>query len=277
VRWTTACAIVLGLGTLQSGGEPRIRVAPLDYASRVDVTVHGRPFTSYVHLSSMRVPSLTPIHGLEGAAVQSLAFGHGDVNGIDFSPAASGGGGRQAGRIVLRRLIETVSSDNEGRLSVETDWVAPDGALVLKEHSWFSFRAEGARRTIDRTTRLSAVRGRVVLGASKEPALAVILADESRSARAPTGAGPRATERPGTLPWIAVSGAQHTVALFDHPGNPGSPATGTAASGRLAFTPAASIEIDAGSSRTFVYRLLLDDRELSADAIRVDYDAFTRR
>jgi hypothetical protein len=280
VRWTTACAIVLGLAeALQSGSEPRIRVAPLDYASRVDVTVDGRPFTSYVHLSSMRVPSLTPIHDSEGAAAQSFAFGHGDVNGIDFLRADGKGTGRSAGRIVLRRIIETVSSDTEGRLSLETDWVAPDGALVLKEHTWFTFRADGARRTIDRTTRLSAVRGRVVLAAETEPALAVLLPEAAAGTRARvlTGAGGDDANRPAPTPWVAVTGARSTVAVFDHPGNPGAPAAGAASTRRLAFTPAASIEIDAGASRTFFYRLLLDGGALSAAAIAAEYEAFTRR
>jgi hypothetical protein len=284
VRWTTLLAFALCLaGAPFTRGAPRIQVVPIDYASRVDVLLDGRPFTSYVHLSSMRIPALTPIHDSEGTAIHAFTLGHGNVNGIDFSAKPQLTAIR--GRIVMRRIIEAVSADEEGRLSLEADWLGPDEEVVLKEHTWLTFRATSSRRSIDRVSRLSALRGRVVLGGSGGPGLTVRLAEEGdrKAGKAhhadgtvTDGAGGRARSR-----WIAVSAAagprQTTVAVFDHPSNPGFPPYAGVDSGLLALTPAARVEIESGSSRTLRYRLLVASDGMTRRELEKEFEAFARQ
>lgn len=283
MRWTPLLAFALCLaGVPFTRGAPRIQVVPIDYASRVDVLLEGRPFTSYVHLSSMRIPALTPIHDSEGTAIHAFTLGHGNVNGIDFSAKPQVTSIR--GRIVMRRIIEAVSADEEGRLSLEADWLGPDEEVVLKEHTWLTFRATSSRRSIDRVSRLSALRGRVVLGESGGPGLTVRLAEEDRRAGKAYNANGTVTGgagEPARSRWIAVSGAagprQTTVAVFDHPSNPGFPPYAVVDSGLLALTPAARVEIESGSSRTLRYRLLVGSDGMTRREIEKEFEAFARQ
>jgi hypothetical protein len=185
------------------------------------------------------------------------------VNGVDFSAQSREAGVRAGGRIVLRRIIEAVSGDGEGRLSLEADWLGPADDLLLKEHTWFTFRATPAGRTIERVSRLAAVRGPVTLADSPAPSLILFVADgfggalaTARSAEGPVRLAAGETVRSRWVALSAGAGARRsTVALFDHPDNPGFPGRAEAQPDRLSFRPAAPIEIEAGSSRTVRYRL----------------------
>jgi len=286
--------LLLCLAPGRSPAAPRVQVLPIDYASRVDVQIDGQPFTSYVHLAAMRIPALTPIRDARGRTVSGelvradgvggrtwtaggLLFAHGNVNGVDFSLQPRGG--VQTGHIALRRIIEAVSGEGEGRLSLEADWLGPGDALLLKEHTWLLFKALPQGRTIERVSRLSAVRGRVTLGDSQAPALILLVADGLAAAPAAvrSAEGPLRLQPDETVEsrWVALSsgtGARRsTIALFDHPENPGFPGRADARRARLSYRPAVPIEIEAGTSRTWWYRVaiggwdpLMMERELGA-------------
>src|SRR3712207_8873458 len=49
------------------------------------------------------------------------------------------------GTIVHRRVIEAISGQDRGELTVEMDWVEPAGTPLLKEQAHFIFRATGDR------------------------------------------------------------------------------------------------------------------------------------
>lgn len=271
-----------------TGAQPkaRIQVVPHEVAPRVDVLVDGRAFTSYVYLRSLPRPSLDPIRAATGAVVtrDGFWFGHGDVNGIDFSGGGAPQGDSGAGRIVHRRVIEATSSDHEGQLGVEMTWLGPNEALTMVEDARFAFRGDERVRSIDRLTRLSAVRGPVRLGRNARGLAGIRLAEGFLTRRSvilgPEGHVDRDDASGARRPWLAVSGFvgshQITVALLDHPQNPGFPnAWRLDESGALEITPTADVNIDAGRSVTFRHRLVVSSGQVNAAAIAGEFQRFS--
>jgi hypothetical protein len=179
---------------------PRIHVAADAVAPRVDVTIDGKPFTSYVFERAQKKPFLYPLRTASGTVVTrgypieprpfertdhphhiGLWFNYGDVNGLDFwnnSDAVPAARAARMGTVVHKRVIEATSGADQGQLSVEMDWVDSNGAVLLKEHTVFVFRGDARTRSIDRITRLTAMTAPVVLGDNKEGLLGIRVARE---------------------------------------------------------------------------------------------------
>jgi hypothetical protein len=266
-----AAAIVLSVSlAFAAVGEraPRIQVVPHEVAPRVDVLVRGKPYTSYVYVRSLPRPLLQSVRVTSGAvaAPEALWFRHADVNGIDFSADGALREDQHRGRIVHRRVIEASSSDKEGQLGVELEWHGPDDALMLVEDARFVFRDRGRARSIDRLTRLSAVRGPIRLGLNPAAVVGVRLPEGFLKVRTILGEPERRMggwEIPASRGgWMAVEGIagpeRLTIALLDHPLNPGFPGRWLQdGSGLLANGIATDINIDAGRSISFRHRLVV--------------------
>lgn len=284
---TVATLVVLSSSIGLSGAAalvPRIQVIPRDLAPRVDVLVQGRPYTTYLYQRSLPRPGLDPVHAASGAAVarEALWFAHADVNGIDFSSDRHVTANR--GRIVPRRIIETVSGGDEGQLGVEMTWMAPGDVLAMVEDARFLFRERQGVRSIDRLTRLSAVRGDVRLARNGKGVTGVRLAADLAGARAvflgPDGSIDRGHVSGARRPWLAVEGfagpERITVALMDHPRNPGFPnAWRLDDPGVLAIAPASDVGIDAGRSATFRHRLVVFPGHATPAAIQSEFQDFS--
>ena len=166
---------------------------------RVDVTVGGEPFTSYLTdeaapvltkpvLVPLRTPNGTPItrgYPLSprgGERVDhphhiGLWFTYGDVNGHDFWNASgpldgdAGSATRdyadQHPRIRHREIRDTEDGEGQGRLAVSAEWIESGGRTALLEETAYVFRASPDALTIDRETTLTA-RSDVSLGDDKE-------------------------------------------------------------------------------------------------------------
>ena len=169
---------------------PRIQVVPHEGAQRVDITIDGKPFTSYVWPTTLKKPTLFPLRSAKGTVVTrgypleprkgervdhphhvGLWLNHGDVNGLDFwnnSDDIKGERVAKMGTIVHRRIVSSKSGSDRGELAVETEWVKPDGTPLLKEQTQFVFQGTEKSRTIDRTTTLTALGERVVFKDNKE-------------------------------------------------------------------------------------------------------------
>ena len=185
-------------------------------------------------------------------------FNHGEVNGFDFwghSDETAAALRAKTGTIVHTAVVRTTSGVGSGALGVTADWVAADGAKLLAETTEFVFRGHAGWRAIDRVTTWKAVNGSVVFGDTKEGSFGIRVA---RSLELPidqtgrfvdqagrTDATPRVDRTPVTGqylasdgatgegvwgsrgPWMALSGIVDgetlTIAIFDHPKNPGSP------------------------------------------------------
>ncbi|HZB25865.1 MAG TPA: PmoA family protein [Vicinamibacterales bacterium] len=170
-----------------------VAVTPNDQARRVDVTVDGKPFTSYIYPTSLKKPVLFPIRTAEGHPITrgfplepragervdhphhvGLWFNHGDVNGLDFwnnSDAIGPDRAPKMGTILHRRVVDAKSGADRGELVVESEWVQPDNTPLLRERTHYVFRARGDERTIERNTTLTALDQKVVFKDNKEGVL----------------------------------------------------------------------------------------------------------
>ena len=189
MRWAclaiAAAAIAVPLKAA-NGVEVKVNEA----AKRVDVTIDGKPFTSYIWPETLKKPVLYPIHSARGALVTrgfpldprkgervdhphhvGLWLNHGDVNGLDFwnnSDAIKPDQAPKMGTIFHRKIVNTKSGATDGELTVETAWMTPDNKQLLKETTRFVFRGGADSRTIDRITTLTALDQKVLFKDSKE-------------------------------------------------------------------------------------------------------------
>jgi hypothetical protein len=167
-----------------------IAVVPNEAQRRVDVTIDGRPFTSYIWPDSLKVPVLYPLRTAGGTPITrgfpleprvgervdhphhaGLWLNYGNVNGVDFwnnSTFVSAEQAAKMGTVVHKRIIKAVSSADKGELEVQTDWIMPDGSTVIKEHASFTFRAGPHLRSVDRVSVLTAQEKPVSLKDDKE-------------------------------------------------------------------------------------------------------------
>lgn len=144
---------------------------------RVDISVDGKPFTSYIWPTTLKKPVLYPLRTANGTVVTrgypleqrpgeridhphhaGLWLNYENVNGIDFwnnSDAIKIENAPKMGTIVHRSVVST-KSGSQGELDIEADWVTYDKKVLLKEHTHFVFRGGSGVRSIDRITTLSA-------------------------------------------------------------------------------------------------------------------------
>src|SRR6185369_14572549 len=145
-----AAGLVLPLGAAR-GVELQVN----ESAKRVDVTIDGKPFTSYIWPSTLKKPVLYPLRTANGTLVTrgfpldprpgervdhphhvGLWLNHGNVNGLDFwnnSDAIPAAQAPKMGTIVHRRIVEAKSGADRGELVVEMAWMTPDNKPLLKE------------------------------------------------------------------------------------------------------------------------------------------------
>src|SRR3954463_15090430 len=184
---TLAVVAALALRTGAAGG---VDIKVNESAQRVDITIDGKPFTSYIWPSTLKKPVLYPLRTAKGTAITrgfpldprpgervdhphhvGLWLNHGDVNGLDFwnnSDAIPAAQAPKMGTIYHRRVLSTQSGADKGELTVETAWMTPDQKQLLRETTTFVFRGGADSRTIDRITTLTALDQKVVFKDSKE-------------------------------------------------------------------------------------------------------------
>ncbi len=321
----------------------RILVTPNASARRVDITIDGKPFTSYIYPTTLKKPTLFPLRSAKGTIVTrgfpleprpgervdhphhvGLWLNHGDVNGLDFwnnsdaIPAARAG---KMGTILHRRVVDARSGADAGELTVETEWVKPDGTPLLTERTRFVFRGTADSRSIDRLTTLTALEERVVFKDNKEALIGMrvargleqpdpkpeVLTDASGKpspnkvvdTAGVTGEYVSSEGRKGDAVWgtpgrwALLSGTVDaeplTLAILDHPANPGFPTYWHARGyglfaanplGERVFTEgkkSLDLTLEPGQSTTFRYRVLILEGKVAPAAIEKEYAAFTAK
>jgi hypothetical protein len=312
-----------------------VRLVANESAHRVDVIVDGQPFTSYIWPDSVKKPVLYPLRTAKGTIVTrgypldprpgervdhphqvGLWFNYGDVNGLDFwnnSEAIKVEERSKYGAIRHTRIKSVTNGKTSGKLEVEMEWIAPDGAALLREETTFIFHAARNERAIDRITRLTALDKRVNFNDNKEGVIGMrvsrqleqpsdkpeVFTDTSGKATAVpkldnTGVtglyhsseGKTGDEVWGTrAKWTTLTGKigqeSITLAILDHPKNPGFPTYWHARGyGLFAANPlgqkalsngkeALNFTLEPKQSATFRYRVLI----ISGDSAPADMDA----
>jgi hypothetical protein len=174
--------------------------------NQVDVTIGGKPFTSYYFGSASPKPYVHPLRSAPGTIVtrgypmvqdipgedhdhphhRAMYFAHGDINGVDFwgeeTPAKSAQTAKGVfysseelpkGRTAFRKLEEIRSGPDSGTLRASFDLVGPDGKVMGSETQTYTFRGDDTRRTIDCTFTILATHRPLKMGDTKEGTFAI--------------------------------------------------------------------------------------------------------
>ena len=189
-------AAVLAVGSVSRAAE--VKVTPDEAHRRVDITVDGKPFTSYIWPDTLKKPVLYPLRTARGTLITrgwpmdprpgepmdhphhvGLWLNYGDADGIDYwgnSDAMKPEDRPHLGTIQHRRIVSSKGGKDRGELQVESDWVRPDGTTAIHEKTQYVFRAGPDWRSIDRITTLTAGDKPVVFNDTKEGMLGLRVA-----------------------------------------------------------------------------------------------------
>ena len=195
---TKVLATILAVAMIASAQS--VHVSRKRAEKRVDVSVDGKPFTSYRWDDRIFRPVLYPIFSSGGSFVTrgfpyetrdgdtidhphqvGSSLSYGSVNGIDFwnsSTFRTAEEMKHMGRIAHTAIVSTKNGNGSGELVIGAAWIGPDNITVLFERTRYTFYASGSRRWIDRETRLTAVIDDATFGDSKEGMFAIHLPSE---------------------------------------------------------------------------------------------------
>ena len=224
------CILGTGLCCLLARSAPNDRIAVLavEAARRVDITIDGQPFTSYIWPANLSKPVLYPLRTAKGTIVTrgfpleprpgertdhphhvGLWLTYENVNGLDFwnnSEAIKPEDAPKMGHIVQRQILSAQSGREQGQLDVAADWNNYQNQVLLHEHTQFVFRGDGSYRSVDRITTLTAGDENVSFPDAKDGLLGLRVI--------------RALEIPSDQPAVYndASGRPTTVAKLDNTG-----------------------------------------------------------
>jgi hypothetical protein len=223
-----AALLALLAGRAWSEAPPPVDVRPVPAERRVDVTVGGKPFTSYIWPERLAKAVLYPLRSARGTLVTrgfpldprpgervdhphhvGLWFNYGDVNGVDFwnnSDSLPKQEQAKMGRIVHKAIASKAGGAGKGELVVDADWIMPDGSVLMTERTRFLFRADADSRAVERVTELEARDQAVKFADNKEGVLGLRVA--------------RALEEPADKPEVFTdaSGKPTAVPVLDNTG-----------------------------------------------------------
>jgi hypothetical protein len=212
----------------------------------VDITVDGKPFTTFHYGEETGKPYLAPLRSASGKVVTrhypmeqipgesrdhlhhtGLWFSYDDVNGVKFWENDPSYTKPHIGRIVVR------NAEWKGNVLMATmEWRDPGGKVLLVEDRAMTFASDPKLRTIDFRIALTPPTEEVTFGDTKEGAFAIRLAEPFTERRG--GKMVDADGRVGMAQvwgkrsnWVdytaEVDGERLGVAIFDHPSNPRHP------------------------------------------------------
>src|SRR5580692_1761620 len=146
---------------------------------RVDITIDGQPFTSYLWPTSLKKPVLYPLITDEGITVTrgypleprphervdhphhaGMWFNYGNANGFDFwnnSDAIKQEDRSKMGSILQTKIVSTKSGADRGELVVNSVWITGHGQRILDQSTRYIFTRRGHARIIDEEVTLKAL------------------------------------------------------------------------------------------------------------------------
>ncbi len=156
-------------------------------AQKVDISVDGKYFTSYMYPDNLEKQTLYPIVTPSGKTITrgyplkprpfertdhphhvGLWFNFGDVNGLDFwnnSFNIKPEDKPKYGSIKFNKIVS--ESPEKGELVTSANWVDNDGNVLLTEETTYHFSGKEDLRIIERISKLTAVQ-KVTFNENKE-------------------------------------------------------------------------------------------------------------
>jgi hypothetical protein len=223
-----AAAFAVSVVTANPKAVNRILVTANEREHRVDISIDGQPFTSYIWPTILKKPVLYPLRTARGTIVTrgypleqrpgervdhphhaGLWFNYENVNGLDFwnnSDAIKLEDAPKMGTILQRSIVAAKSGAQQGELDVETEWISFAKKVLLSEHTHFVFRGGADFRSVDRITTPRALDEKVSFPDAKDGMLGLHVI--------------RALEIPSDKPevYTDASGRPTTVAKLDNTG-----------------------------------------------------------
>jgi hypothetical protein len=253
-----------------------------------------------------------------------LWFNYGDVNGYDFwnhsSAIVDPARLEKMGRIIHSGVTKMDDGRGHAELGVKTRWVtAQNGTPLVDEETTFTFRATtDGLRVIDRATYLTAAGQDVAFTDNKEGLLGLrvrraledpaekggefvdaagkVTKVEAFDSTGVTGVYTSSEGKTGGKVWGTrgkwttlegtVDGRPVTIAILDHPGNPGFPTYWHARGyGLFAANPLGqavfsegkeklNFTLKRGQNQLFRYRVLIADQALTPDEMEKQYQTW---
>ena len=175
----------------------QVQVTRDDAHSKVDVTIDGAPFTSYLWSTGQKKPVLYPLIASDGVTVTrgyplaprdkervdhphhaGMWFNYGNVNGFDFwnnSDAIPEPQRPKMGTIRHERVVSATSGKDQGDLTVASVWTTGAGQDILQQTTHYVFSKHGDTRVVDQIVTLKAL-DRAVFNDDKEGLLGIRVA-----------------------------------------------------------------------------------------------------
>ena len=175
LQWAAGVGLALSLASAAA----QVQVRRDDAGRRVEVTIDGAPFTSYVWPTLLKKPVLFPLITSNGVTVTrgyplaprdgervdhphhaGMWFNYGNVNGFDFwnnSDAIPEAQRPKMGSIRQERIVSTKSGKDRGELTVDAVWTTGAGKDILKQTTRYLFLKRGDTRIVDQIVTLTAL------------------------------------------------------------------------------------------------------------------------
>lgn len=166
-----ASALTLMTALPSSATAQGVQVKSDEANRRADITIDGKPFTSYIWPTTLKKPVLYPILDSDGVTItrgwplqprpgertdhphhDGLWFNYSNVNGFDFwnnSDAIPATRAPKMGTIVLDKIVSTKSGANHGELETESTWITGAGEKIIAEQTRYVFARRASARSID--------------------------------------------------------------------------------------------------------------------------------
>lgn len=229
-------------------------------ANRIEVSMDGKPFTTFFFGPEATKPYLHPLRTADGIIVtrsypmeevpgeqtdhphhRGVWFSHGDVNGVDFwaNEITQRHRGKK-GVIALDSIHKVGAGTGQDSIEASFAWNAPSGETLLTERRAMRFGRVGEDNIVDFDITLTAKAETVRFGDTKEGTFGVRMATELEEPHWRA----KGIQRTGMIEnaegltreanawgkrsaWVdyagTLGGAPMGIAIFDHPGNPKHP------------------------------------------------------
>jgi hypothetical protein len=221
---------------------------------QIEVTIGGKPFTTYYFDPAVAKPYLMPLRSAQGTIVtrgfpvgnevppgserdksfephqRPLYFAHGNIDSLDFwgeevfAKYFNDHGKQDYGKMVMEKIDEARGGDS-GTIKAEFSLQGPGGHVIGDETQAFTFRGDDHTRVIDCEFTVRATHGPLTFGDSKEGTFGIRVAKELNSPPAhmvnSQGAEGEKAIWGKRAEWVdydgKVEGEDVGIAVLDHP------------------------------------------------------------